>query len=129
MITTELTTHGGKAIACGVGISWSNSPGLVMDGEHRCAEPLIGQQPVAQLTQIPWGHNVAIITKCQSQEEAIYYAHNTLNHGWNRAVLTHQIESRLWQGWVMMAEASFRIAGIGSQGLPLNIVVRGCHVE
>lgn len=61
------------------------------------AEPSIGQQPVAQLMQIPWGHNIAIITKCQSQEEALYYVHNTLNHGWSRAVLTHQIESRLWQ--------------------------------
>ncbi|GAW87527.1 hypothetical protein bplSymb_SCF09803P001 [Bathymodiolus platifrons methanotrophic gill symbiont] len=27
---------------------------------------VIGQQVVAQLTQIPWGHNLKIITKCQS---------------------------------------------------------------
>ena len=25
-----------------------------------------GQQAVAQLTQIPWGHNIAIISKCRN---------------------------------------------------------------
>jgi predicted nuclease of restriction endonuclease-like (RecB) superfamily len=57
----------------------------------------IGQQPVAQLTQIPWGHNLVIITKCKSTTEGLYYVKNTLQHGWSRSVLTHQIESQLWQ--------------------------------
>jgi len=57
----------------------------------------IGQQAVAQLVQIPWGHNIAIVSKCQTQQEALYYIANTLRHGWSRAVLTHQIESGLWQ--------------------------------
>ena len=57
----------------------------------------IGQQPVAQLTQISWGHNLKIITKCQSVEEAVYYVQNTLDNSWSRSVLTHQIESGLWQ--------------------------------
>jgi len=57
----------------------------------------IGQQPVAQLTQTPWGHNLKIIAKCQSVEEAVYYVQNTLDNGWSRSVLTHQIESGLWQ--------------------------------
>ena len=57
----------------------------------------IGQQLVGQLTQIPWGHNLKIITKCQSVEEAVYYVQNTIDNGWSRSVLTHQIESGLWQ--------------------------------
>ncbi|MBK1725112.1 hypothetical protein CKO23_23485 [Thiocystis violacea] len=65
----------------------------------------IGQQPVAQfetspiaqITQIPWGHNLAIISKCKRIDEALYYARNTIAHGWSRSVLTHQIESGLWQ--------------------------------
>jgi predicted nuclease of restriction endonuclease-like (RecB) superfamily len=61
------------------------------------ATALIGQQPVAQLVQIPWGHNIAIVSKSQSKQEALYYVQNTINHGWSRAVLTHQIESGLWQ--------------------------------
>lgn len=57
----------------------------------------IGQQAVAQLASIPWGHNLAIISKCQSHTEALYYVQQTQAHGWSRAVLTHQIESGLWQ--------------------------------
>jgi len=60
-------------------------------------DKVIGQQPVAQLTQIPWGHNLKIIAKCQSITEAVYYVQNTLDNGWSRSVLTHQIESGLWQ--------------------------------
>ena len=56
----------------------------------------IGQQPVAQLQSIPWGHNLAIISKCQTRAEALYYVQQTQTHGWSRAVLTHQIESGLW---------------------------------
>lgn len=65
----------------------------------------IGQQAVGQLAKqavlqcirIPWGHNLAIIAKCKSQDEALYYVQNTLAHGWSRSVLTHQIESGLWR--------------------------------
>lgn len=60
-------------------------------------ESAIATQLVAQLTAIPWGHNLAIISKCQSQAEALYYVQQTQAHGWSRAVLTHQIESGLWQ--------------------------------
>ena len=64
----------------------------------------IGQQAVAQLenkaitqiTQIPWGHNLAIISKCRSSDEAVFYVKNTIVHGWSRSVLTHQIEIGLW---------------------------------
>lgn len=57
----------------------------------------VGQQAVAQLTAIPWGHNLAIISKCKHHTEALYYVQQTQAHGWSRAVLTHQIESGLWQ--------------------------------
>lgn len=57
----------------------------------------IGQQPVAQLAQIPWGHNLVIISKCKTPAEAFYYVQNTQRHGWSRNVLVHQIESGLYQ--------------------------------
>ncbi|OUS30675.1 hypothetical protein A9Q99_05700 [Gammaproteobacteria bacterium 45_16_T64] len=57
----------------------------------------IGQQAVAQLIAIPWGHNVHIISKCQTTQEALYYVRATIEHGWSRSVLTHQIESGLYQ--------------------------------
>jgi predicted nuclease of restriction endonuclease-like (RecB) superfamily len=58
---------------------------------------LFGQQPVAQILQIPWGHNIAIISKCKNIDEALYYVQNTITHGWSRSVLVHQIESGLFQ--------------------------------
>lgn len=54
------------------------------------------QATILQLCQIPWGHNIAIITKSQSQEEARYYVQATQQYGWSRAVLIHQMESKLW---------------------------------
>jgi predicted nuclease of restriction endonuclease-like (RecB) superfamily len=57
----------------------------------------IGQQLVAQLTAIPWGHNLAILSKCKQHEEATLYVQATLQNGWSRSVLKHQIESGLWQ--------------------------------
>ena len=31
------------------------------------------QQVVAQILMIPWGHNIAIIQKCKTIDEALYY--------------------------------------------------------
>lgn len=57
----------------------------------------IALQPVAQLFSVPWSHNLTIISKCSNQQEALYYIQNTIVYGWSRSVLTHQIESGLWQ--------------------------------
>ncbi|MCF6147961.1 MAG: DUF1016 domain-containing protein [Candidatus Kuenenia sp.] len=46
----------------------------------------IGQQVIAQITQIPWGHNIAIISKCKNVKEALYYVQNTIIHNWSRSV-------------------------------------------
>ncbi|MBL0710518.1 MAG: DUF1016 family protein [Colwellia sp.] len=57
----------------------------------------ITKQVVSQLMQIPWGHNLKIIAKCKNQTEALFYVTNTLEHGWSRNVLVHQIESGLFK--------------------------------
>jgi len=54
-------------------------------------------QLVAKLVKIPWGHNREIISKCKDVTEALYYVDKTLEHNWSRNVLTHQIESGLYQ--------------------------------
>lgn len=61
------------------------------------ADQAIAKQPVAQLIQVPWGHNLAILSKCQNHVQAWYYLEQTIAHGWSRSVLVHQIESRLWE--------------------------------
>ena len=60
-------------------------------------EASIAKQPVAQLCQLPWGHNLVIVSRSQSHEEALYYVNQALEHGWSRSVLVHQIESQRWQ--------------------------------
>jgi predicted nuclease of restriction endonuclease-like (RecB) superfamily len=57
----------------------------------------IAKQLVSQLCSIPWGHNLAIISKAKTPDEALYYLKNTLEYGWSRNVLVHQIESGLYQ--------------------------------
>jgi len=61
-----------------------------------------GKQPVAVrieplVKQIPWGQNLVIISKCKDLDEALFYVSKTIENGWSRAVLTHQIESSLWK--------------------------------
>lgn len=63
-----------------------------------------GLQPVAQfdervihlIKQIPWGHNQRIINKCKTIDEAVYYVNKTIENGWSRNVLVHQMESGLY---------------------------------
>ncbi len=55
------------------------------------------QQAAALITKIPWWHNVVIISKCKTPEEALFYVQKTIENGWSRSVLIHQIESRLYK--------------------------------
>lgn len=54
------------------------------------------EEIVQQLVgQIPWGHNIVLITKIKEQEEREWYARTVVEKGWSRTVLEHQIETRL----------------------------------
>jgi len=57
----------------------------------------IAKQPATQLFQIPWWHNVVVVSKCKTLEEALYYVQKTIENNWSRSVLTHQIENGLYQ--------------------------------
>lgn len=71
-----------------------------------CKHVTIGQQVVGQLentnildlvSQIPWGHNLRIIAQCQSIEEALFYIHKTIEHGWSRSMLDLHIKQQEFQ--------------------------------
>ncbi len=51
-------------------------------------------EPVAE---IPWGHNVVLVEKVKEPQSRLWYAAQTIEHGWSRAVLVHQIESNLYE--------------------------------
>ncbi|MDZ7699800.1 MAG: PDDEXK nuclease domain-containing protein [Deltaproteobacteria bacterium] len=54
------------------------------------------KQIASQIVRIPWGHNIAIIQKCSTVEQALFYVRKTLENNWSRSVLIHQIESDLF---------------------------------
>ncbi len=66
---------------------------LVSQLEKDAMEPAV----IDQITQIPWGHNIAIVSKCKNLKEALYYVQNTIVHNWSRSVLVHHIESGLYR--------------------------------
>lgn len=54
----------------------------------------IVQQLVGQL---PWGHNIVLLTKLKNPGERDWYARAAIAHGWSRAILVMQIETGLFQ--------------------------------
>jgi len=56
------------------------------------------EQIVQQVVgQIPWGHNVRLLDKLSDRKEMLWYAQETIANSWSRAVLEHQIETKLYQ--------------------------------
>ena len=51
------------------------------------------QQVAAQL---PWFHNCTILNKLKTLAERTWYAQQTIENGWSRNILIHQIESNLF---------------------------------
>jgi len=47
--------------------------------------------------QIPWFHNCILLDKIKDPIEREWYIRQTIQHGWSRNVLVHQIESRLYK--------------------------------
>jgi len=45
------------------------------------------------LAQITWYHNIAIFEKIKKPAEREWYIHKTVEYGWSRNILVHQIES------------------------------------
>jgi predicted nuclease of restriction endonuclease-like (RecB) superfamily len=52
----------------------------------------IVQQAVGQL---PWGHNLVLLTRLKDPKQRLDYAQSAIEHGWSRNVLNIHIETRL----------------------------------
>ena len=62
----------------------------------QAATELTESVPPSLVAEIPWFHNVILISKVKDHTQRLWYASKTLEHGWSRAVLTVQIESDLF---------------------------------
>ena len=55
------------------------------------ADPSIVQEALAQ---IPWYHHIALLERCGTPQERLWYARQSAEHGWSRNILALQIETR-----------------------------------
>lgn len=55
-------------------------------------DPAIVQRVVGRL---PWGQNIELLAKLKDSAARLWYAEATLEHGWSRAVLAVQIQTKL----------------------------------
>ncbi len=56
-----------------------------------------GSRAIAQrvVAQLPWGHNISLLTKLQGAEERLWYAQEAIANAWSRSVLEAQIATDL----------------------------------
>ncbi|MDP1975512.1 MAG: PDDEXK nuclease domain-containing protein [Alphaproteobacteria bacterium] len=47
--------------------------------------------------EIPWGHNIKIMTKIKDSNARLWYIQKTIENGWSRNVLEMQIDSNLYE--------------------------------
>jgi len=64
---------------------------------RRFAEAWPDEQIVKQLvSQIPWGHNVRLLGAVKDPQQRVWYVQQTIQNGWSRNVLLHQIDTGLY---------------------------------
>jgi predicted nuclease of restriction endonuclease-like (RecB) superfamily len=49
----------------------------------------------AVLAQITWYHNLTLLEKVAAEQDRVWYAKASIQHGWSRNILVHQIETAL----------------------------------
>lgn len=64
-------------------------------------ESTIGEKPVPQLGErffeIPWGHHLYIMQKCENVDRAVFYLRKTLENNWSRSVLLNFLDTDLYE--------------------------------
>lgn len=74
-------------------VAWTEGDAILQQPARELGEPTL--PPL--LAQIPWWHNVILVERLKDPAERLWYAKKTLEHGWSRAVLIHQIETELYK--------------------------------
>ena len=85
-----------------------NKEEFLQDINNKVSSKEIGQALLGQLENIffspeakvilniTWYHNITLLDKVKDQAKRLWYAQQTIEHGWSRSVLVHQIESNLY---------------------------------
>ena len=69
---------------------------------------ILGEHPILQqvAAKLPWGHILVLINKLKTENERLWYGQQAIEHGWSRAILSIQIESRLYEHQATLAKDS-----------------------
>lgn len=59
-------------------------------------QQFVGEFP-SPFACVPWGHHIAIISKCKSVDEALFYIGKTIEQGMSRAALVNCIKANLYE--------------------------------
>ena len=57
----------------------------------------VGRDVPAPFACVPWGHHIAIISKCKSVDEALFYMGKTIEQGMSRAALVNCIKADMYE--------------------------------
>ena len=49
-----------------------------------------------ELSKVSWSHNIILMSKLQNDDERNWYMNQSIENGWSRSVLNHQIEYKLY---------------------------------
>ena len=107
-VINEHKTWGSKFIenlAADIRISFPNVKGYSVRNLKymaKFAESYPDEEFVQQaVAQIPWGHTVVLLDKFSDDTVRNWYIEKTIENGWSRNVLIHQIESDLYERQVL----------------------------
>lgn len=73
-------------------LAWSANPQILQQPVREFDAPLL-PQPVRE---IPWGHNIQLISRLKDPTQRLWYAQQAVKNGWSRAMLEHWIDSDLY---------------------------------
>ncbi|MFW9872784.1 MAG: YhcG family protein [Candidatus Thorarchaeota archaeon] len=59
----------------------------------------VGQFEKLPIFRIPWGHNIALITRIKDERRRIWYASMAIQEGWSRSYLEDMIKSKYHERW------------------------------
>ena len=90
-VIEQLATDLSKEFPSMKGLSRSNLMNMRAFAEA-WNDPAIVQQLVGQL---PWGHNVLLLTRLKAPADRIWYAKTSIEYRWSRSILMHQIDTQL----------------------------------
>ncbi len=57
----------------------------------------VSEMNSSAIFNIPWGHNITILQTINNPKERLWYASQTVENGWSRNVLMHQIKSNVYK--------------------------------